>query len=55
VIIKYYIIIFLEAPRITLPQKTVLANGGDKAELKCQAEGIPPPNITWHKRDIKVI
>jgi len=27
----------------------VLVNNGDSAVLVCQADGIPPPNITWYR------
>ena len=39
---------------IFVPQQTVLVNNGDSAVLVCEAEGIPPPNVTWYRDGIQV-
>jgi len=39
------------APRIVTPPQNVRVRSGEVAVLRCQAEGHPPPSITWHKED----
>ena len=43
-----------EAPEIHVEEKTILVNNGDTATLRCETEGIPPPDITWYKGEYEV-
>ena len=40
-----------EGPRIREYERKVLVAVGDQARLRCKAEGIPMPNITWYRAD----
>ena len=42
-------IIFLEAPHITLPERELVVKNGEQAVLRCIGEGIPDPKIKWFK------
>ncbi|KAK6167247.1 hypothetical protein SNE40_021325 [Patella caerulea] len=42
---------YIEAPRIQQYKKRLLVAKGDKATLFCDADGIPPPNVTWYRGD----
>jgi len=43
-----------ELPMIVVPRRNVLVNNGDSALLKCLAQGIPQPNVTWYRDGVQV-
>ena len=45
---------FSEGPKIREYERKVLVAVGDQARLRCKAEGIPMPNITWYRADRQV-
>ena len=45
---------YKEAPVLSVARRNVLVNNGDSAVLECQAQGIPTPNITWHRDGVQV-
>lgn len=44
----------LAPPTISVLNRTVLVSVGEIATMRCSAEGIPQPNITWMKNGIQV-
>ncbi|XP_076455301.1 hemicentin-1-like isoform X2 [Babylonia areolata] len=48
---SYGRLIFTEGPKIREYERKVLVAVGDQARLRCIAEGIPKPNITWYRSD----
>ena len=43
-----------ELPEISVPQDEILVNNGETAVLRCNADGIPPPVISWYKGEEEV-
>ena len=39
---------------MSVPQDEILVNNGETAVLRCNADGIPPPVISWYKGEEEV-
>ncbi|KAL7988547.1 hypothetical protein Chor_007466, partial [Crotalus horridus] len=49
VILKCYISLFLTAPAIVVPPKTIHNVTGAQVYLSCEVKAVPTPIITWKK------
>jgi len=46
--------VMTEMPTVTVSRSPVLVNEGEMAELRCEADGIPPPRTSWQRDGILV-
>lgn len=52
--VKSVFLQYIEAPVITIPEKYILIRHGDIATLRCIAEGIPLPTVSWFHGDVEI-
>ncbi|CAM9592142.1 unnamed protein product [Lampetra fluviatilis] len=48
------LLIYTEAPKITVPREEILIANGDTSVLECQATGVPEPVVQWYKGDLEL-